>query len=125
MRLAVYAQNGEHLGEVASDEFGEMNLYEDDGGVRFPNDDLLEAIDDLLKAGRAYDEERGADRYAANQNRTNELIAENGGLRATLRNIQSIVDRLELFNDEEPQWREPVRLAELRHALVQIEAINT
>lgn len=84
MRLAVYGQNGEHLGEVASDEFGEMNLYDSPWKL---NDDLIEAIDGLLKAGRAYDEERGADRYAANQNRTNELIAEVSRLKQQLKKL--------------------------------------
>ena len=82
MRLAVYGQNGEHIGEVASDEWGEMALYDSPWKL---NDDLIEAIDDLLKQGQAHDESMGADPYAANQNRTNELIAEVSRLKQQLK----------------------------------------
>ena len=70
MRLAVYGQNGEHIGEVASDEWGEMALYDSPWKL---NDDLIEAIDDLLN--------RSLKGYQANAKSYSkeELVAELGG----------------------------------------------
>ena len=82
MRLAVYGQNGEHIGEVASDEWGEMALYDSPWKL---NEALIEAIDDLLNQGQAHDESMGADPYAANQNRPNELLAEVSRLKQQLK----------------------------------------